>query len=203
MTFHGKPRADLHTMAHVHESPPVMTIPLILLAIGATVVGFSFYQQVVGPEWMRFWGDSIRNGPDNHVLESMHHTPGWVELAPSVVGLAGIALAYVMYMFVPGLPDRIAGAARPVHRFLLNKWYFDELYDFLFVRPSMALARVLWQVGDVTIIDGVPNGLASLTTDGSVQAVRLQTGSMAVYAFAMLIGVVVLSLVVLLILVAG
>jgi NADH-quinone oxidoreductase subunit L len=167
------------------------------------VVGFSFYQQVVGPEWMRFWGDSIRNGPGNHVLESMHHTPGWVELAPSVVGLAGIAFAYVMYMFVPGLPDRIAGAVRPVYRFVLNKWYFDELYDFLFVRPSLALGRVLWQVGDVTIIDGVPNGLASLTADGSGRVMRLQTGSMAVYAFAMLIGVVVLSLIVLLILVAG
>jgi NADH-quinone oxidoreductase subunit L len=75
---------------------------------------------------------------------------------------------------------------------VLNKWYFDELYDMIFVQPAIRIARVFWQVGDVTIIDGVPNGLAELTSDGSKQMVRLQTGSLAVYAFVMLIGVVAL-----------
>ena len=90
------------------------------------------------------------------------------------------------------LPVRLAAAVPAVYRFLLNKWYFDELYNAILVQPAIRLARFLWQVGDATLIDGVPNGLAELTTDGSKQIVRIQTGSLAVYAFAMLIGVVVL-----------
>ena len=96
----------------------------------------------------------------------------------------------MFYVVAPSLPAQVASHFRPLYLFLLNKWYFDELYDAVLVRPSMALARVLWQVGDATIIDGVPNGLATLTADGSAQAVKLQTGSIAVYAFAMLIGLV-------------
>jgi len=93
---------------------------------------------------------------------------------------------------MPGVPAQLATAFRPVYLFLLNKWYFDELYDAVIIRPLVALARILWQTGDATIIDGVPNGLAALTTDGSGRAARLQTGSIAVYAFSMLIGLVVL-----------
>ena len=118
--------------------------------------------------------------------------PGWVEMLPLIVAVAGIGLAYVMYIQNPLLPVRLAATAPAVYRFLLNKWYFDELYSAIFVQPAIRLARVLWQVGDATVIDGVPNGLAELTTDGSKQVVRIQTGSLAVYAFAMLIGVVVL-----------
>jgi NADH-quinone oxidoreductase subunit L len=95
-----------------------------------------------------------------------------------------------MYMLRPALPHRLATQFGPVYRFLLNKWYFDELYDFLFVRPAIWLARELWQVGDTKIIDGIPNGLAALTQDGSRNVVKLQTGSIAVYAFTMLIGLV-------------
>jgi NADH-quinone oxidoreductase subunit L len=108
------------------------------------------------------------------------------------MAIAGIALAYVMYILNPLLPVRLAGQFGPIYRFLLNKWYFDELYNTIFVQPLIRLSRIFWQVGDVTLIDGVPNGLAELTSDGSRQAVKLQTGSLAVYAFAMLIGVVVL-----------
>lgn len=201
LTFHGTPRADAHTMAHVHESPAVMTIPLILLATGAAVTGFIFYEPLTGPDWMQFWGHSIQIAAGNHVLETLHHVPDWVELSPSLVGIAGILLAYLYYVAAPRLPVLVAGHFPPVYRFLLNKWYFDELYDAVLVRPSFALARFLWKVGDATIIDGIPNGLAALTADGSAQVVKLQTGSMAVYAFAMLIGVVVLSLLVLLLLV--
>ena len=113
-------------------------------------------------------------------------------MAPLVVGLLGIALAYVMYIAFPLLPMRLATTFRGIYLFLLNKWYFDELYDAIFVQPMIRLARVLWQTGDATLIDGVPNGLAELTVDGSRQAVKIQTGSLAVYAFVMLIGVVLL-----------
>jgi NADH-quinone oxidoreductase subunit L len=93
---------------------------------------------------------------------------------------------------MPTLPLLLASTFRAVYLFVLNKWYFDELYDALFVQPAIAASRTLWQVGDATIIDGVPNGLAELTVDGSAGAVKLQTGSIAVYAFAMLIGLVLL-----------
>jgi NADH-quinone oxidoreductase subunit L len=113
-------------------------------------------------------------------------------MAPTLLGVAGIALAYVFYMFAPGIPAALGATFGPVHRFLLNKWYFDELYAAIIIRPTMALARNLWTVADAQIIDGMPNGLAALTADGSAQAVKLQTGSIAHYAFAMLIGVVLL-----------
>jgi NADH-quinone oxidoreductase subunit L len=192
MTFHGKPRADHHTMEHVHESPWIMTVPLMLLAVGAVVNGFVFHEQLLGADWHAFWGNAIAIGADNHVLADMEEVPTAISFAPSVIGLLGIILAYVMYMFVPSIPGKLANAFRPVYLFLLNKWYFDELYDRIFVRPYIVLSRLLWQVGDATIIDGIPNGVAALTGDGSAQIVKIQTGSIAVYAFTMLIGLVAL-----------
>lgn len=190
LTFHGAPRADAHTMEHVHESPWVMLFPLVLLACGAVATGFVFEGDFIGAEWHEFWREAIVNRPENHVLEAMHHVPMVISLLPTVLGVLGIGLAYVMYVARPELPARMSGAVPGVYRFVLNKWYFDELYDRIFVRPTGVLARVLWQVGDATLIDGVPNGLAALALDGSKQVVRIQTGSIAVYAFTMLIGLV-------------
>ena len=192
MTFHGAPRADQHTMDHVHESPAVMLVPLLLLAAGAVLTGVVFEGEFIGHHWHEFWNHAIENRPENHVLEAMHHVPTLVSLLPTIVGVLGIGLAYVMYVASPGIPARLAGAMPGVYRFVLNKWYFDELYARIFVRPAQALARILWTVGDATLIDGVPNGIAALTEGGSRQAVRIQTGSIAIYAFTMLIGLVVL-----------
>ena len=146
----------------------------------------------IGEDWQAFWNGSIFNGANNHVLAGIEHVPGWVDASPTVVGLLGIALAYVMYMAFPLLPMRLAATFRPIYLLFLNKWYFDEIYDAVLVQPLIRLARVCWQTGDVTVIDGVPNGLAALATEGSREAVKIQTGSLAMYAFAMLIGVVVL-----------
>ena len=192
MTFHGRPRADRHVMEHVHESPPVMLGPLLVLAVGALVAGFAFHKQLIGAEWQGFWGHSIFVRPDNRILGALEHGPDWVDLTPTAVGLLGIATAYLFYMARPAIPVRLAAAFPAVYRFLLNKWYFDELYQVLFVNPARTLARTLWQVGDAQIIDGIPNGVASLTAGGSSRVVRVQTGSIAVYAFAMLIGLVFL-----------
>jgi NADH-quinone oxidoreductase subunit L len=126
------------------------------------------------------------------VLAGIETVPFLVHILPSVAGLAGIAWAYWFYMVDPALPARLAAAFPAGYRFLLNKWYFDELYNFLFVRPCRWLADELWQVGDARIIDGLPNGIAALTEGGSVQVVKIQTGSIAVYAFVMLIGLVAL-----------
>jgi NADH-quinone oxidoreductase subunit L len=192
MTFHGKPRADHHVMEHVHESPAVMLVPLFVLAAGATVAGFALHSEFIGEGWQEFWNGSIFNGPDNHTIARLEEVPLWVHALPTVVGLLGIATAYVMYMAFPLLPMQLAAMFRGTYLFLLNKWYFDELYDAIFVQPMIRLSRVFWQTGDATLIDGVPNGLADLAVDGSRQAVRIQTGSLAVYAFVMLIGVVLL-----------
>jgi NADH-quinone oxidoreductase subunit L len=192
MTFHGKSRADHHALEHAHESPWVMLAPLVVLAVGAVFAGWALHDWFIGAEWHHFWNGSIFNGPHNEVIENLEHVPGWVVEAPLVMSLAGIALAYVMYIANPLLPVRLAQSFGSIYRFVLNKWYFDELYNAIFVQPTLRLARIFWQVGDATIIDGVPNGLAELTGGGSRQIVRIQTGSLAVYAFVMLIGVVVL-----------
>jgi NADH-quinone oxidoreductase subunit L len=192
LTFHGKTRADHHTIDHAHESPAVMLGPLIMLAAGAILTGFLFKYDFIGEGWHEFWGASIFNRPGNTVMEAMEHVPTIVSILPTIMGVLGIALAYLMYMITPSLPARMANAVPGVYRFVLNKWYFDELYDRIFVRPVFWLANFLWKTGDGTLIDGVPNGIAALTVDGSAQAVRIQTGSIAVYAFTMLIGLVAL-----------
>jgi NADH-quinone oxidoreductase subunit L len=179
-------------MEHVHESPAVMMVPLLILAAGAVVAGFALHSWFIGEAWQEFWQGSIFNAPDNHTLANLDAVPSWVDATPTVVGLLGIATAYALYMAYPLVPMQLASKFRGIYLFLLNKWYFDELYDAIFVQPLIRLARVFWQTGDATIIDGVPNGLAELTVDGSRQAVKIQTGSLAVYAFVMLIGVVLL-----------
>jgi NADH-quinone oxidoreductase subunit L len=192
MTFHGTPRADHHTMEHVHESPWVMLVPLLLLAVGAVVSGFLLATWFIGEAWQEYWRGALFVADNGAVLTAMEHVPGLVGWAPVLAGPIGIAVAYVLYIRRPDVPAELAEKLRPLYLLLLNKWYFDELYDAVLVQPYRRVARTLWQVGDATIIDGVPNGLATLTTDGSAQVVKIQTGSIAVYAFAMLIGLVLL-----------
>jgi NADH-quinone oxidoreductase subunit L len=192
MTFHGQSRADHHALEHAHESPWVMLGPLCVLATGAVFAGFLLDDWFIGHDWPQFWNGAIFNGANNHIINQLEENPAWVDYLPLVMGLGGIAVAYVMYIVNPLIPVRLAQSYGAIYRFLLNKWYFDELYDAIFVRPALRLARLFWQVGDATLIDGVPNGIAELTSDGSRQVVRIQTGSLAVYAFVMLIGVVAL-----------
>lgn len=191
LTFHGKP-ADEHALEHAHESPWTMWLPLALLSIGAVFAGWLLHGLFIGDHQAAFWRGAIFTAPDNTVLEDAEHVPAIVSLLPTIVGIAGLVMSYWFYVLSPGLPGQLAQRFQPVYQFLMHKWYFDELYDYLFVRPAMWLAREFWHVGDEKIIDGVPNGLAALTADGSEQVVRIQTGSIAVYAFTMLIGLVVL-----------
>ncbi len=193
MTFHGTPRADEKTMAHVHESPKVMVIPLLVLAAGAIFAGFLGYENFVGHHTAEFWGPAIRVLESHPALENAHHVPIWVKVAPIAVGLAGIFMAYWFYMWSPDIPGRIAARFQGIYQFLLNKWYFDELYDRIFVRPCFALGRALWKVGDGTLIDGLgPDGVSAVVRYTSRRVSALQTGYLYHYAFAMLIGVVVL-----------
>src|SRR5690348_14225665 len=144
LTFHGAPRADHHVMEHAHESPPVMLWPLYVLAAGALVAGKLGYNYFVGEAREGFWGDSILVLPTHASLEGAHHVPLWVSLLPFVMAVLGIAVAWAAYIWRPEFPAVMARRFRAVYLFLLNKWYFDELYDALFVRPAMALGRGLW-----------------------------------------------------------
>ncbi|HEV7456913.1 MAG TPA: NADH-quinone oxidoreductase subunit L [Roseococcus sp.] len=191
LTFHGKPRADHHTMEHVHESPLVMLVPLLLLSVGAITTGFVFAPYFIGDAATAFWNGAIYNLPAKDMMEALHHAPHWVPTLAKTVAISGILLAILIYGFLPHIPGQVAGAAPGPYRFLLNKWYFDELYDRVFVQPARRLAVQLWQVGDARIIDGMPNGAAALAAGAARGTVRLQTGKVASYAFAMIIGLVV------------
>ncbi len=193
LTFHGKPRADQEVMQHVHESPQVMILPLLVLAAGAIFAGWLGYNDFVGEGRENFWRDSILVLPDHASLEAAHHAPLWVGLSPFAMGLLGIAVAWLAYIWRPEIPVVAARRLRPIYLFLLNKWYFDELYDALLVRPAMTLGMAFWKRVDGTVIDGLgPDGVAATTSRLSVRASRLQTGYLYHYAFVMLIGVVVL-----------
>ena len=190
MTFHGTPRADEKVMAHVHESPKIMTIPLAFLAFGAVAAG-ALTVFFVGESRGTFWGNSIFVLEDNDVLEHIHHIPQWAKLLPTGVGIAGILLAFLFYVRKRHLPAMMAGMFSGIHNFFFRKWYFDELYDRIAVIPSFFLGNKLWKTGDGAIIDGFgPDGIAATVKSGSDKAHGLQSGYIFHYAFAMIIGVV-------------
>lgn len=246
MTFHGAPRADHHTMEHVHESPPVMLGPLAVLAAGALLSGIVLYQPFVGaahhgethveeaqtetlataekpsapthedakpgegetaaapahgddhpetdrPEMDRhvFWGGALKVLPENDTVEAAHHVPKWVKLLPLVAGTLGIALAYLAYMFRPGTPGTLARVFRPLYVLFFNKWFFDEIYDRLFVRSAVALGRFFWRAGDRGIIDRFgPDGTAAASRRIAAALARFQSGFVYQYAFVMMIAAI-------------
>jgi NADH-quinone oxidoreductase subunit L len=193
MTFHGEPRASHEVMHHVHESPPVMLVPLFILAAGALFAGIIFHGAFIGEGYAEFWKASLFTLPENHILHEIHELPLWVELAPFVAMVIGFGVAWKFYIRTPELPASVAANHRLLYAFLLNKWYFDELYDVLFVRPAKSLGRFLWKTGDGTIIDGLgPDGVSARVVDVTNRVVKLQTGYLYHYAFAMLIGVAAL-----------
>jgi NADH-quinone oxidoreductase subunit L len=232
MTFYGKTRADHHTYDHAHESPAVMMIPLVVLAVGALFSGAYLYGGMVDgyahhdtaavhetvkghdadhakpmahtasaaqsftsyQEWSRdsFWGHSLVSRHDDTVAYA-HGVPEWVAMTPTVAGGLGIFLALVIYLLVPGFPVWFSGVLRPLYNLSFYKWYFDQVYDVLFVRTARLLGCVFWKAGDGALIDGLgPNGSARVTRWGSMALSWLQTGYVYHYAFAMMGGVLVL-----------
>jgi NADH-quinone oxidoreductase subunit L len=189
LTFHGSPH-DHHHYEEARESPMVMLIPLGFLSVGAIFAGYPFKDLFVGHGVAEFFRDSLKFGPNNHILEDMHHIPYLASIAPTVMMAIGFVIAWEFYIRRPELPVELARQQQPLYKFLLNKWYFDELYDFLIVRPTLWLGRVLWKFGDGWVIDGLgPDGISARVLDVTRGAVRLQTGYLYHYAFAMLIGV--------------
>ncbi|MCA3248108.1 MAG: NADH-quinone oxidoreductase subunit L [Azospirillum sp.] len=192
MSFHKAPQTDHHAVDHAHESPVTMLIPLFVLAFGALFSGMGLYYLFVGDGREAFWGSAIVDLKDS--IHHAHEAPHWIPPLLVAVGLAGIGIAYGLYIKNPTKPAKIAADNKGLYEFLLNKWYFDELYDRLFVRPSFAIGRFLWKRGDGTVIDGMgPDAIAAGTVLLAKRAGRLQTGYVYHYAFAMLIGIVALA----------
>jgi len=217
MTFHNKPvwkeeegahHADAHAHddhhshddhAHddhhhgplkPHESPLVMVVPLLVLSIGAVFAGMIFAPHFIGHHEAEFWRGAIFVGAENHVLHESHNVPTWVKWAPLIVTLLGTAIAYWLYVVKEGAAKEMADRKGPLWTFLYNKWFFDELYDAVFVKGTKAIGDFFWKIGDVKIIDGLgPNGAAWASLKSGGWLSRFQSGFVYFYAFVMLIGV--------------
>ena len=224
LTFYGLPRGDAHTHDHAHESPPVMTIPLGVLAVGSVLAGMLWYSSFFDKNFDRFFGmttaeihagadqtdaksdadakdqkdhavsyvpgqGALYQADDNHVMHDAHYVPKWVKVSPFVAMLLGFVLSWFFYVRSPELPGKLAAQQKGLYAFLLNKWYFDELYDWVFVRPAKWIGRFLWKKGDGATIDGALNGLAMGIIPFFTRTIgRAQSGYLFHYAFAMLLG---------------
>ncbi len=173
---------------HPHESPWSMLLPLLVLGVGAVFAGFAFHGVFIDPAaGEQFWRGSVAF--DEPLMHATHAVPELIKLSATIVMLLGLATAWLAYIRSPDLPARFVARFGALYRFLLNKWYFDELYDRLFVRPAFALGRLFWHGGDEGTIDRFgPNGAAALVAGGSRLAVRFQSGYLYSYALVMLLG---------------
>ena len=187
-TFHGEPHNRMH-WRDAHESPMVMLIPLGFLAAGSVLAGLPFKEIFAGHGVGGFFRESLTFAKTNHVLEEMHQVPLQIAVLPTVMMVIGFVIAWHFYIRRPDIPAELARQHDVLYRFLLNKWYFDELYEVVFVRPTKWLGRLLWKSGDGWMIDGFgPDGVSARVLDVTRNVVRLQTGYLYHYAFAMLIG---------------
>lgn len=199
LTFHNSDRVPAKTKSHLHESPKVITVPLILLAIGALGAGAwgVLGLDIANPEIAEgFFGNSLfvmdQHNPLLILAEEGHH--GWYQFlgsAPFWLAVGGIGLAFAMYCKETDMPGKFANAAKPVHTFLLNKWYWDELYERTLMRPAQCMGNMLWQKGDLAMIDKgfIHGGIVGSVLAGMERVRSSQTGFVYHYAFAMVIGV--------------
>ena len=189
MTFHGTFNNKNISLSKVHESPAVMLVPLLFLALGAIFAGYAFKDYVIGSQFIQFWNNSI------FFLKEfvLHHPPLWFLLLTPILVLLAIPLSYYFFVKDKKSLDGFIEINKPLYNFLVNKWYFDELYDFLFVNPAKKIGTFFWKIGDGTIIDGFgPDGLTKLIKSVSDKAVQFQSGFLYHYAFVILIGLSIL-----------
>ena len=187
--FHGEPHDRGHYDA-AHETSKTMLVPLAFLAVGSIAAGYPALGLFTGHGAGEFFRQSLSLGSAEKLFESAESLPLTLSLLPTLMMIGGFLVAYQFYMRRPDIPAALARDQNLLYRFLLNKWYFDEIYDFLFVRPAMWLGRLFWKGGDGFIIDGFgPDGVSARVLDVTRNVIRLQTGYLYHYAFAMLIGV--------------
>ena len=193
LTFHGDFNSSKEVLDHVHESPIVMLIPLFVLAFGAIFSGWYFYNDFVGYNWKEFWGDSILISEKHKAFKLAHYVPLWVKYLPIILAILGILCAYLFYILNPNLPKILSKKFSPIYNLFYNKWYFDELYDYFFVKSFIKFGNFFWKRGDEGTIDRFgPNGISNLVKNISSKSIIIQSGYIYHYAFAMLIGLVVL-----------
>src|SRR5438876_7167781 len=186
-TFHGEPHAQ-HPYEAAHEAPMWMLVPIGILAAGSILAGFPFKEVFAGHGVEEFFRESLKMHP--HIIDEMHDIPESIAFLPTVMMALGFMVSYVFYIRRPYIPVELANQHQMLYQFLLNKWYFDELYEFIFVRPTKWLGRFLWKKGDGYVIDGFgPDGVSARVLDVTRNVVKIQTGYLYHYAFAMLIGV--------------
>jgi NADH-quinone oxidoreductase subunit L len=187
---HGHAHHDDGTAGyHPHESPLNMLVPICLLAVGAVFAGYGFHHEFISEGTGHFWGGSVAFG--EHLIHAIHGVPTWVKLAPFAVMATGLLIAWYAYIRNPKFPATFVGQFGVLHRFVFNKWYFDELYDVLFVRPAFWIGKLFWRQGDIGIIDRFgPNGSAWIVVQGAAIAKRVQSGYLYSYALVMLLGLV-------------
>ena len=194
MTFHGKPRCSVQVYSHAHESPKIMLLPLVVLVIGsifAGIIGYHAFGMVEANGV--FWSGSVATGGEHGILEQIHHAPSWVAKLPLVVALAGLGLSWLIYVKNNKIAPKLANIFQPIYKFLLNKWYIDELYDTIFVRPSLLLGAFLWHKGDENTINRFgPDGAGALTRISSGAISRFQNGLVTHYAVVIIFALVVL-----------
>jgi NADH-quinone oxidoreductase subunit L len=185
-TFHGNYNNKKIMIEETRESPIIMIIPLIILSIGAVFAGFLFKDLFLSHgEMTTFWGNSIK------FLEplSASHPPLWFLLLTPILVILSIPISYYLFVKNKELSNEIVNTNKPLYNFLLNKWYFDELYDVIFVNTSKKIGTFFWKTGDIKIIDGFgPDGISSLIKKLSIKAIKFQTGFVYQYAFIMLLG---------------
>lgn len=188
MTFHGKSRASKKVQDNIHESPPIMLTPLMVLAVGAIFAGYFFYDMFVGHH--QLWQDSIFVLPANDTIAAAHHVPFWVQKLPIVMGALGLLLGWVFYVKFVGLPEKFVKALKPLHTLFFNKWFFDELYNKIFIKPASCLGNIFWKT-DKNVVDGFgPDGVSKVSMRVSGLLSKFQSGYVFQYAFVMMIGLI-------------
>ena len=192
LAFHGPARADDKTLAHVHESPPVMLWPMLLLAVGSVLAGYAGYSFFVGEGRAVFWNGALGVLGGHDIYAKAHHVAAWVKLLPVAAAVSGIGAAYVFYQLRPSWPHAVSQKLQGLYQFFYNRWYFDQVYNFAFVSGSLKAASILWRRVDQQVIDDYgPNGVARLSRRVAGQFSSWQTGFIYHYAFVMLIGLTV------------
>lgn len=193
MTFHGKPRANEQVMGHIHEAPISMMFPLFILSIGSIFGGY--IPDLYG--WFtwnatQFWHSVIVTPIPYELIETVPHS---LVLFATCVGLSGIVLAVLFYSKFSGVPGFLARAFKPIYEFFYNKWYFDELYNWLFIRKGFTLGNILWKKGDGQVIDGYgPDGVTGWSYRVATKTSQLQSGYIFSYTLAMAAGLILLSI---------
>lgn len=192
MTFHGKPRASADVMSHIHESPKIMNLPLIILLVGAIASGFVGSVILHMTEFQGdFWGRAIFNLDSNNAVELAHYVPSWVIALPIICAISGIFFAWVFYLKAPGTPAKIAKGLKPLYILFKEKWFFDKIYHALFVRSAFNFGKFCWNWIDINIIDNLgPNGFARIVSKGADASSNLQTGYVFHYALFIVGGMV-------------